>query len=267
LRQINKNELFQILKRVASEAASLYSDHPLDYKGRVVTPQGVVETGLHPNNADIVEATVGNTFGERIRILDVGVAYGIYDVVLKRMFGFEVYGIDHPANMNSYCRYPIQQGIQILPCDPIYEKLPYADETFDTIIASEVVEHLLISPKVLFSKIYPLVKPGGKLIVTTPNFASLHNITLVIRGFNPAGQFPDKDFLNRKEIIDPRVHPREYTVREIEEALLDSGFKIFSIQTKTNNTTNGCSWKLKFLQFLTKFTPKHKERIVAIGVR
>jgi 2-polyprenyl-3-methyl-5-hydroxy-6-metoxy-1,4-benzoquinol methylase len=45
--------------------------------------------------------------------------------------------------------------------------LPFASNTFDTIIASEVIEHL-IDPKLFVTKLLDVLKPNGKLILMTP---------------------------------------------------------------------------------------------------
>ena len=243
----------------------LYSDYPLDYKRRPVTPQGVIGTGTDPHNIDVIEAVVSNSEGKRI--LDIGIAYGIYAVVLQRLFGFEIDGIDHPENIEGYCRFPIREGIKVAPCDLHIDKIPYPDNTFDAVIASEVVEHLLISPKAFFSKIYPILRPGGKLIVTTPNFSSLRNIFQIIRGINPSGHFSDEEFENDKTPFDSRVHPREYTVKEIALSLCNSGFKIAKIQTRLNAPAKNSRWRAKLLNYAMSIIPNYNEKIITIGTK
>lgn len=46
-------------------------------------------------------------------------------------------------------------------------KLPLKDNSIDVIIASEIIEHI-INPAAFIKSLYRAVKPGGKLIVTTP---------------------------------------------------------------------------------------------------
>jgi ubiquinone/menaquinone biosynthesis C-methylase UbiE len=48
------------------------------------------------------------------------------------------------------------------------ERLPFPDTSFDTIICSEVLEHMEV-PSVLIREIERLLKPGGLACITVPN--------------------------------------------------------------------------------------------------
>ena len=262
---VKKSQILNFLAESAREASELYSDNPLDYKGHPVTPDLVQAMGNHLHYADMAKIVLENYTGEKI--LDVGIAYGFYGVVIKRILDVDIYGVDHPANLNSYCRYPVHKGIQVESCDLHFEDLPYPENCFDTVIASEIIEHLLISPKAFFKKLYVVLKPGGKFIITTPNFASLVNVIQIIRCVNPAASFPDDGAKNGQQILDQRVHPREYTVKEIASALEDTGFIISKIQTIREKVETNTSWRLKLLYLLMGLTPKHREKIIAVGTK
>lgn len=73
----------------------------------------------------------------------------------------------------------IQKGYTVEPIDiePHYpgakkadanEKLPYRNETFDIIWCSEVIEHLK-NPKESVKEMLRITRPGGRIIITTPN--------------------------------------------------------------------------------------------------
>ena len=62
--------------------------------------------------------------------------------------------------------------------------LPFRDACFDTIVCSEVIEHL-IDPDFLLSEIARTLKPGGLLFLTTPNLASWINRISLLLGFQP----------------------------------------------------------------------------------
>lgn len=59
-----------------------------------------------------------------------------------------------------------------LLCD-LNEPIPLPDASFDTIILSDVLEHLY-RPQLLFSEIARMLRPGGKLIMNVPFMYWLH---------------------------------------------------------------------------------------------
>jgi len=54
------------------------------------------------------------------------------------------------------------------------EESPYEDDTFDVVIASEVIEHLE-SPLVGLKEMYRVLKEGGKLIISVPKEKNLRD--------------------------------------------------------------------------------------------
>jgi 2-polyprenyl-3-methyl-5-hydroxy-6-metoxy-1,4-benzoquinol methylase len=77
------------------------------------------------------------------------------------------------------------------PCDvkvsgwlqqDLNESIPGYDGYFDTIVASEVIEHLE-NPRFSARELFRLCKPGGSVILTTPNNESIRSLmALAIRG-------------------------------------------------------------------------------------
>ena len=62
--------------------------------------------------------------------------------------------------------------------------LPFADETFDLVWCTEVIEHV-VNPAFTLGEINRVLKPGGKLLLSTPNSAFW-----VFRMFRPFGKGP-----------------------------------------------------------------------------
>ena len=63
---------------------------------------------------------------------------------------------------------------------------PFADNSFDAIIASEVIEHI-VEPGDFVNKLLPLLKPEGKLIISTPYKEKIH-ISICIHCNQPTPQ-------------------------------------------------------------------------------
>jgi 2-polyprenyl-3-methyl-5-hydroxy-6-metoxy-1,4-benzoquinol methylase len=262
---IESKEICKLLQQLSKKASNQYSDNPLDYKGRAVTPEIVRGAAKNPHYLDVIEAVVTNSNGPKV--LDIGISYGLYDVVLKKHFRYKVYGIDHPDNIDVYCRFPIYNNIYVLPCQLHYDNIPFKNGSFNTIIAAEIVEHLMISPTALFKKLNALLKPGGRIIVTTPNFSNLRNILYLLRGFSPIANFPDEAILVNRIIQDTRVHPREYTAKEIKNALLGANFNIIKIRTTNRGFKKNIRFRAKILNLLMMLTPLHRERTIVIGAK
>jgi glycosyltransferase involved in cell wall biosynthesis/SAM-dependent methyltransferase len=104
---------------------------------------------------------------------------------------------------------------------------PYAENTFDVVLAMEVVEHLALNPAHMFSEVERVLRPNGKFIVTTPNINSDMALKKIFFGHAPYsfGVFvPYHGVYGR--------HNREYTPHEIELLGLSTGLSTASLFTK-----------------------------------
>ncbi|MBM3762358.1 MAG: glycosyltransferase [Acidobacteria bacterium] len=107
---------------------------------------------------------------------------------------------------------------------------PYADSSFDTVLCCELLEHLTADPMHMMSEIHRILKPGGTLLITTPNVASHRAIHAILHGYHP-GFFPAY-ILPRKpgEEAEAR-HNREYTAKEVHLLFWEAGFEITHLET------------------------------------
>jgi len=62
--------------------------------------------------------------------------------------------------------------------------IPLDGNSIDIIIASDVLEHL-INPYVFVMEMFRVLKPGGYIVLDTPNLASWHNIYALLIGVQP----------------------------------------------------------------------------------
>lgn len=110
------------------------------------------------------------------RVLDVGCAGGYVSALLTRL-GYRVTGIELNARMAAQAR---RTGIEVLEHD-LEEPLPLPDDSFDGVHACEIIEHLFDTEGFL-REMHRVLRPGGVLVVSTPNLNSLGNRFRVLAG-------------------------------------------------------------------------------------
>lgn len=104
------------------------------------------------------------------RLLDIGCAQGDWADYWQQR-GWEASGTD----INETALAAAQaKHIQAVRCDLNHEPLPFSENDFDLIFAGEVLEHL-VDTETFLKEIYRCLKPGGHLLLTTPNLASFEN--------------------------------------------------------------------------------------------
>jgi len=104
-------------------------------------------------------------------VLDIGCSQGIVSILLGRE-GFEVVGIDLEPEVVDYARRElakepesVRARVQFIVADALTADL--AIGPFDTILAGEILEHL-VQPERLVQRCYGLLKDDGVLVVTVP---------------------------------------------------------------------------------------------------
>lgn len=88
---------------------------------------------------------------------------------------------------------------------------PYPDASFDTVVCCEMLEHLVRDPSHLLAEVHRVLRPGGRLVLTTPNAKRLENVALLLRGHNLYARYSGYGVYGR--------HNREYTPWELVELL------------------------------------------------
>ena len=120
---------------------------------------------INPINAkryrDLLRNFSGRTSGRRL--LDVGAGTGWF-VQVAQECGWESEGIDFAEGSVAYCQ---RFGRNVRRAD-LYD----IDERYDVCTLFEVIEHVP-QPTAFLTQAAKLVRPGGLLYLTTPNFSAL----------------------------------------------------------------------------------------------
>jgi glycosyltransferase involved in cell wall biosynthesis/SAM-dependent methyltransferase len=107
---------------------------------------------------------------------------------------------------------------------------PYPDGHFSTVVCCELIEHLFEDPMHLMAEINRVLKPGGHVVLTTPNIIALRAISAVLQGYHPGFYHAYIKPASPGQEVEAR-HNREYAPREIHSLLVDSGFDVTLLET------------------------------------
>jgi ubiquinone/menaquinone biosynthesis C-methylase UbiE len=101
------------------------------------------------------------------QILDCGCGLGFYLMALSRLASCQLCGLDHDLQCLKFAQ-RLVRGAQVGPCLGDLYHMPYADERFDKVLLSEVLEHL-DDDQAGLREVWRVLRPGGILVVTVPN--------------------------------------------------------------------------------------------------
>ncbi len=110
------------------------------------------------------------------RILDIGCGQGALSLTLSESAGLDVVAMDLlPERVSSVrirrdARSPAADRVRIVLANAA--SLPFQDESFDAVVATEVLEHL-DDPARTFLETRRVLRAGGRFLMTTPNAEAL----------------------------------------------------------------------------------------------
>ncbi len=159
------------------------------------------------------------------RLLEIGADPYFTTALLRRFRGYELFltngfgererdnafrwpGVDGRGEVLTFARFNLKE-----------DSLPWPAGTFDVVLCCEVIEHMTADPARALATLNEALRPGGTLVLTTPNAARLGTATGAMAGvhavhdhysaYGPYGR-----------------HNREYTPGEMSSLLRHAGFEI-----------------------------------------
>ena len=131
-----------------------------------------------PRHADTKRRVLANwNRANGMRVLDVG-AHWLHQAVLYATDGFQVSALDLPLTLaaDNVRAVAGAYAIRLLPNADLEHPSALRqieDGHFDLVLMTEVIEHLAFNPVALWREIYRVMRPGARLVVTTPNYYAL----------------------------------------------------------------------------------------------
>ena len=106
--------------------------------------------------------------------------------------------------------------------------LPVADGVADVVIMSELIEHL-VDPDGAVAEVRRVLRPGGSLLLSTPNLAAWYNRGLLALGIQPVfSEVSLRGVFGRPGRV-VAGHLRLFTRRALTEFLAASGFRCVTV--------------------------------------
>lgn len=167
------------------------------------------------------------------RVLEMGAYLQITPALRTRLGYGEVRGCYYgPTGHQNHRKIESDNGEEF-ECsidlfDAEKDPFPYEDGYFTTVLCCELIEHLFTDPMHLMSEVNRILKPGGHLVLTTPNITSLRAVAGLLQGYQP-GLFPA--YIRPRDGETDARHNREYTPREISTLLENAGFEVDLLET------------------------------------
>ncbi|MDP2897930.1 MAG: class I SAM-dependent methyltransferase [bacterium] len=162
----------------------------LDFSGERIVPGKVT---LDRELASRLRYEFAARYVEGKRVLDIGCGEG-YGSAMLAQHAAHVVGTDSSEKVVAHATAKYGLSNIEFRCMPA-EKHAFPDESFDVVVCLELIEHVHDYAAVM-EEMHRLLKPGGILILSTPN----KDVT------SPGRETPIHDF-----------HVHEFTIRELQE--------------------------------------------------
>jgi len=176
---------------------------------------------------DIIKLLETNNAAE---LLDVGCGDGKLTLRAASVIGTtKIYGIDVIAETIERAK---ENGINVRSGD-LSQRFPFEDESFDVVLASEIIEHIFNTDSFL-KEIHRVLRVGGYTVISTPNLSSWPNIIFLLFGKQPAVASVSDEIVvntwhahsNNRRPDEGPSHRRIFTFGALEKLLAYHGFQV-----------------------------------------
>jgi 2-polyprenyl-3-methyl-5-hydroxy-6-metoxy-1,4-benzoquinol methylase len=206
---------------------------------------------------------------EKGRILEVGAWFGSFAVALQRL-GYDAVACDRYASygaaFDSHVELMEREGIRVVSTERETELHQLAAlGQFDLVLAAAVIEHVPHTPRHLLETLFGAVRPGGLLLLDTPNVARYWNRRALERGetiFQP---------LEDQYLSEPpwEGHHREYTAGELRWMLERLGCEEVEVEFLDYNMLQFEELSAEHIDCLAQIVedPSQSDTLLAVGRR
>jgi SAM-dependent methyltransferase len=197
-----RQDLVEVLERLLVRADNYHNIHRARFARTLEVLLDVV-----PENGRLLELGTSGLFPAVLQEMrpDVEVVVTHFDESAEKVGEFS-------SNFSGVpiVRYALDLEKEALPCE---------DESFDVVVCCEVLEHMEVDPMFMLSEVNRVTKPGGKLLLTTPNIASSRGLSKLVQGYEPYF------YMKYRKDASYHRHNFEYSVHGVYAVMKCAGFE------------------------------------------
>jgi methionine biosynthesis protein MetW len=198
-------------------------------------------------------------------VLDIGCFDGSIAEKIQRQGGKRVIGTDR---LKKALELAAARGIQVILADVDDTTIQFCDNYFDCVVMGEILDYVF-DPDAVIEDVRRVMKPGGKLIITVPNLASIRNRIRLLFGFPPYAL----------AVSPQHGYWRYFTFGTLSELLSSHSFKILKMEANVfafpiyelpglHRFFSGDKWERHRIfssKFAARILPKMGENIVLLA--
>jgi SAM-dependent methyltransferase len=200
------------------------------FAGNEAEGLGYLTSALH--RFMITVSMVPPASGPEARLLELGANPYFVTLLLNKFRGYDLtlanyFGAAGPASgrgtqVVTSERYGERHVFEYDHFNGESDRFPYPDGTFDFVLNCEILEHLPLDPTHYLCECHRVLRPGGSMLLTTPNVLAFQNLWRLATNHNVYDLYSGYGVYGR--------HNREYTPSELVDLLQGCGFTVEQIR-------------------------------------
>ena len=197
--------------------------------------RGILAKETAENHKRITELCTKYFKNKESKILDVGSGDGkLLDKIAKstKINTKKFFCVEHDK---IYIKKLENYGFSVKSFD-LNTKFPYKNNSFDYVIANQIIEHLYFTDHFI-SEIRRILKPGGLIILSTTNLVAIHSRLLILFGFMPNSLHPSTHIVGtliKKKGNNPLYgHKSVFSGKALKEFTKVHRFKVLLYETQS----------------------------------
>lgn len=166
-----------------------------------------------------------------MRLLELG-ANTLFSPLLERFSGYRVAHGDYWQGHDKQRTISLNNtaggdgfSMDVQNFDVEKDVFPFENASFDVVLACEIIEHLPNDPMHMLIECNRVLKPGGRIVITTPNITSYRSMHAILNGYPPY-------IYNKFSSNNGGRHVKEYAPREFDIMFPKAGFSVEQLETR-----------------------------------